>query len=38
METEALAGFAMPAGASTFNSIDSLMNAEVLTVFVPKGP
>ena len=30
MGTEALAGIAMPARASTFNSVDTLMTAEAL--------
>ena len=37
-DADALAGFAMPASASMSNSIDTLMNAEALAGFVPKGP
>ena len=38
LNVDILAGIAKPARASAFNSIDTLMNAEALAGFVPKGP
>ena len=38
LNADALAGIAKPARASASNSIDTLMNAEALAGFAPKGP